>query len=183
MSEFTKLYNEMPLVELIAEHDRLRRDIGDNDGRLSTGSSADLDYLTDQQEEVGRKIAERIGLFDLWRNFNRLDSDHSYRLQTIERRLRLGQSSQGHYEFLDGYLTIAPLRLWVAELKFGLINPLLRGEKPHWVGWEPGIWIFRNLPGIKPGRWGFGVLGIEVGSRSPDDPVGVWLKKVGLWPW
>lgn len=43
--------------------------------------------------------------------------------------------------------------------------------------------IFRNKPGVKPGRWGFYVLGFEVGSRNPGDPVGLLLKRWGLWPW
>ena len=42
--------------------------------------------------------------------------------------------------------------------------------------------IFRNRPSVKPGRWGFYVLGFEFGSRSPGDWFGVWLKRVGLWP-
>ena len=43
--------------------------------------------------------------------------------------------------------------------------------------------IFRNRPGIIPGRWGFFIFGLEVGCRNPGDPVGVWLKAHGLWPW
>jgi hypothetical protein len=43
--------------------------------------------------------------------------------------------------------------------------------------------LFRNLSHIRPGRWGFFILGFEVGSRNPDDPVGVFLKRWGLWPW
>jgi len=45
------------------------------------------------------------------------------------------------------------------------------------------IGIFRNRPSVVPGRWGFYVLGLEIGSRNPGDPVGVWLKRIGLWPW
>lgn len=48
---------------------------------------------------------------------------------------------------------------------------------------EPFIGIFRNLPGVIPGRWGFYIGGLEVGSRMPGDPVGVWMKERGLWPW
>lgn len=43
--------------------------------------------------------------------------------------------------------------------------------------------LFRNLPHVKPGRWGFYVLGLEIGSRAPGDPVGLWLRQRGLWPW
>lgn len=43
--------------------------------------------------------------------------------------------------------------------------------------------LFRNRDGINPGRWGFYVLGLEVGSRNPGNLVGVMLKRVGLWPW
>lgn len=62
-----------------------------------------------------------------------------------------------------------------------------------WIGgpnWWRFIWhseerygIFRNREGVKPGRWGFFVLGFEVGSRDPGDPVGLWLRRWGLWPW
>jgi hypothetical protein len=36
---------------------------------------------------------------------------------------------------------------------------------------------------INSGRWGFYILGFEVGSRDPGDKVGIWLKRVGVWPW
>ncbi len=51
--------------------------------------------------------------------------------------------------------------------------------------WLAGEWfgIFRNRREVIPGRWGFYILGFEVGSRNPGDPVGVWLKSHGLWPW
>lgn len=45
------------------------------------------------------------------------------------------------------------------------------------------IGIFRNLPWVVPGRWGFFIGGFEVGSRNPGDPIGVWLKSHGLYPW
>lgn len=43
--------------------------------------------------------------------------------------------------------------------------------------------LFRNRKEVKPGRWGFWFLGVEFGSRDPGDKFGVWLKRVGLWPW
>lgn len=46
-----------------------------------------------------------------------------------------------------------------------------------------GRGIFRNRPGVKPGRWGFCFYGFEFGSRQPGDPVGLFLKRCGLWPW
>lgn len=54
----------------------------------------------------------------------------------------------------------------------------------HVSGWRVWRWmlsrrylgsrvgIFRNLPHVKPGRWGFYLLGFEVGSRNPQDPGG-----------
>ena len=42
--------------------------------------------------------------------------------------------------------------------------------------------IFRNRRWIKPGRWGFWILGFEFGSRNPGNKFGIWLKHVGLWP-
>lgn len=67
---------------------------------------------------------------------------------------------------------------------------------PLWIGplhwWRYCFWlrrtygiigIFRNLPHIKPGRWGVYILGLEIGSRNPGNPFGCRLKNVGLWPW
>lgn len=46
------------------------------------------------------------------------------------------------------------------------------------------FYLFGNRKDVLPGRWGFGICGlIEIGSRNPQDPVGVWLKEHGLWPW
>ena len=42
--------------------------------------------------------------------------------------------------------------------------------------------LFRNRKEVKPGRWGFYVLGLEVGSRDPGNKIGVFLKRTGLWP-
>jgi hypothetical protein len=53
------------------------------------------------------------------------------------------------------------------------------------VMWRSRDWygIFRNKPGINPGRWGFFVLGFEFGSRQPNHWFGRTLRLVGLWPW
>lgn len=67
------------------------------------------------------------------------------------------------------YITLRPYRSWR-----WMLSDKFRESK---------VGIFRNLPYVIPGRWGFFVLGFEVGSRSPGDPVGVWLKERGLWPW
>ena len=53
----------------------------------------------------------------------------------------------------------------------------------HCRGRERWCGIFRNDPWVKPGRWGFWLPGIEVGSRNPGNRFGCWLKRVGLWPW
>ena len=45
------------------------------------------------------------------------------------------------------------------------------------------IGLFRNLPEVIPGRWGFFILGFEVGSRNPGDRIGVFFKRPGLWKW
>ncbi len=68
------------------------------------------------------------------------------------------------------YLHIAPWRVWRTMFWAGHLR-------------ERRIGIFRNMPHIKPGRWGVYILGLEIGSRNPQDPVGVWLKSHGLWPW
>lgn len=52
---------------------------------------------------------------------------------------------------------------------------------------EGVVGIFRNSKQVLPGRWGvwicmgFGVL--EIGSRNPQDRVGLFLRKMRLWPW
>lgn len=49
---------------------------------------------------------------------------------------------------------------------------------------EKRIGIFRNIPDCAyRGRWGFYILGFEVGSRNHRDPLGMWLNRVGLWRW
>jgi hypothetical protein len=50
----------------------------------------------------------------------------------------------------------------------------IRAERPK---------AFRNRRGIVPGRWGFYVLGFEFGSRNSGNWFGVFLKRIGLWPW
>jgi len=42
---------------------------------------------------------------------------------------------------------------------------------------------FTNRPDVIPGRWGWYFYGFEFGSRNPGDPVGVFLKRIGWWPW
>jgi len=48
---------------------------------------------------------------------------------------------------------------------------------------EGFVGIFRNKPEIKPGRWGIYIGVLEFGCRNPGDPVGLWLRRYGLWPW
>jgi hypothetical protein len=66
------------------------------------------------------------------------------------------------------------------------IGPLGISSLAWWrFMWKTGdvCGIFRNKPGVIPGRWGFYLLGLEFGSRNPGDKFGVFLKRVGLWPW
>ena len=46
-----------------------------------------------------------------------------------------------------------------------------------------GCGLFRNVDGVKPGRWGFYIYALEIGSRRPGDRIGVFLRKCYLWPW
>lgn len=64
------------------------------------------------------------------------------------------------------YVRVRPWRFWLWMLK---------DHTP--------VGIFRNVKGIIPGRWGIYILGLELGSRNPGDPVGLWLRKMGFWPW
>jgi len=60
------------------------------------------------------------------------------------------------------------------------------GSKARWqYAWVMKDWcgVFGNLPQVKPGRWGFYIMGIEIGSRQPGDKTGVWLIRHGLWRW
>ncbi len=141
---------DLSLTELVIAYDNAQRKIDANDGRLSTDSSAELDMDQHKQEDIANEIARRIGVYD---RLNRVEHAHTIRLQDIERRLRLGSYRHSDYEFFDGYLSIAPLHCWRDELILGLVRPLLRGERPRWIRWQSGAWIFRNLPHIKPGRW------------------------------
>lgn len=59
--------------------------------------------------------------------------------------------------------------------KTEIFNPQLM----RWYGYG----VFRNMPYVKPGRWGFYAFGFEFGSRNPGDTIGIILKRCGLWPW
>ncbi len=48
---------------------------------------------------------------------------------------------------------------------------------------EKRVGLFKNLPGVIPGRWGFWIFGFEFGSRNPGNKFGSWLKYAGLWRW
>lgn len=67
-----------------------------------------------------------------------------------------------------GWITIEPPRIWLHSYR-------------GWLG--PRCYIFRNRDGIRPGRWGFQILGFAFGSRNPGNWFGVLLKRIGLWPW
>lgn len=180
----------LSLTELIVAFEASQQKINSNDGRLTEGSSDQLDMDMHEQEEIAKEIRDRLGCLGKRERPEDMPKNLTYRLQCIEGRLRLGNHRRGTYELLDGYLQIAPFHCWRDELIHGLIEPLKRGEKPRWIRWAPGAWIFRNekasrgYPSFGPGgRWGFGILGIEIGSRDPSDPLGCWLKDHGLWPW
>jgi hypothetical protein len=65
-----------------------------------------------------------------------------------------------------GYVKIARYEVW----------------KYMWLSRE-FFGMFRNSRQVKPGRWGFYFLGFEFGSRDPGDKVGLFLKRIGLYPW
>lgn len=78
-----------------------------------------------------------------------------------------------------------------------LLNLLLLGLRTGYVhirGWNSWsgsirgflgnrVGIFKNRSDVMPGRWGFYILGFEVGSRNPRNKIGVWLKSHGFYPW
>lgn len=73
---------------------------------------------------------------------------------------------------LGGYLQIAPLHVWKR------IRVYMLGDRPF------GRFGNERCSSQKGGaRWGGYLYGVEIGSRNPDDVVGGWLKKRGLWPW
>ncbi len=66
------------------------------------------------------------------------------------------------------------------------IGPLSIANRDWWVFmWrsKDRCGIFRNKAGVIPGRWGFYILGFELGSRNSGKWFGVLLKRAGLWPW
>lgn len=66
-------------------------------------------------------------------------------------------------------IRIAPWRIWKWMLS----------RRWH----EKRVGIFRNRPDMIPGRWGFRILGFELGSRNSRNKTGLWLRDHGLWPW
>lgn len=77
---------------------------------------------------------------------------------------------------VSGIIVIGLVRLGYLRLSIRWSMFLLRSKSPK-------IGLFRNSPHVVPGRWGFYVLGFEVGSRNPGDAVGKLLKRCWLWPW
>jgi hypothetical protein len=68
-------------------------------------------------------------------------------------------------------------------MKIGWLSYSHRWSKFLWRSGHEIYGIFRNLPHIKPGRWGFYFYGLEFGSRNPGHWFGLLLRRFGLWPW
>ena len=83
---------------------------------------------------------------------------------------------------LEMYLIVLML-LQPVVTRYTHIPPWSELRHPRGLTFWGWFYIFRNRPHVMPGRWGFGICGFEFGSRNPQDPFGVWLKEVGLWPW
>lgn len=71
---------------------------------------------------------------------------------------------------------------WIIHIAPWHIWKMMISTKPSWIN-EKRVGIFRNLPHVIPGRWGFFVLGFEFGSRNPGNRFGSWLKRIGVWSW
>jgi len=63
-----------------------------------------------------------------------------------------------------GWFYFAPFRMWKFYYK----------QKDYGC-------LFHNLKSVRPGRWGFRILGLEFGNRNPGNWFGVLLIKLGLW--
>lgn len=70
-------------------------------------------------------------------------------------------------------------------MKLWLFSTPRRHEWRHLLALHPKgerCGVFKNRPGVIPGRWGIWCYGFEIGSRNPS-AFGRWLKNHGLWPW
>jgi len=59
MKTLEQYYEEMTTKELVEERLQIQIDIENNDGRLTTHSSADLDYSLDKQEIIDNILLDR----------------------------------------------------------------------------------------------------------------------------
>ncbi len=156
-TEATRFY-DLPIAALIAEYDLIR-------------DSVEPDNKT-RQEKILYVLLERLGIHDV-----------GYKTLSIARQeIRNATRRHGKFvdwlfgsdalELLDGYIRISPICVWKH------IKAAMLGERPY------GRFGNERCSSQKGGaRWGVYIYGIEIGSRNPDDIVGGWLKKNGLWPW
>ena len=62
MKYLRKHYEEMTTEQLVEKHAEIEERINQNDGRLTTDSSADLDYNLDKRDIIDEIILERMVL-------------------------------------------------------------------------------------------------------------------------
>lgn len=96
---------DKPLALLIKEYDILSEKIAGNDGRLSAGSSSQLDYEMDMQEDIAAEIMRRLNLKRAVRAIvqkdaleARMSAKHNWLVRAL---LRIGIVSKNQ----EGYIT------------------------------------------------------------------------------
>lgn len=149
------------LLELVAEHSRLRAAIDASDERLTSSSSAQLDTDQDALEEVSNEILHQLGVREWMAKVAReevrrarVEAPRNFIVRAL---LRVGLTSIKHDGGLHFPVCVRPLRLWWYALRhepwFGFFR-----NRDGVIKWLQGRWL--------PRRWGFWFLGLEVGDRG-----------------
>ena len=140
---------DKPLSLLFKEYDDLHERIINNDGRLSSGSSAQLDYDMDLQEDIVEEFHQRFGLDKAVRAIiqkervqARMSKQHNWLIRAL---LRIGIVSKNQEGFI----------VWPFHVYDGIYSAVVLSRQPWFevikthsgARWLSNRWL--------PFRWGF----------------------------
>jgi len=173
----TRRLRDLSLSQLIGEYDRLQESINENDGRLTSGSSAQLDMEMEAQETVAFELIERLGV-NRWVIPLIQEEMRKYRVgqkrgMLVSALIHVGFVSIDHNGDIHWPFRVAPAHMW------------------RYLFWhEPWFGAFRNLPGVVkwlngrflPRRWGCRFIGLEFGDRGSSEAKQD-MRRDGLFQW
>lgn len=148
--------------QLLGCYDQTQEKIDSNDGRLTTGSSAELDLAMEDQSDIAEELRKRLGF------------DNAVK-RIVQEKIR-----QYHRKRWPGLIVAILLRIGLVsmdydgDIRWPFHMPEYWGMFWFHIKSGPWVYIFRNHPGVVkwqenrflPRRWGFGVIGFEFGDRG-----------------